>query len=328
MKATEATLPLPWLPFTRAEQGHVQSDEQLRSETGRPLEVHRQFVTYRVDELHPHPSYVRHHLTVPASQLSALAEPGNLVFLEPLVITQEGTILDGYARWNLARLQGRLTLQCIACDLTEEEALHFLLQMHRRSNGLNAFSRILLAQELEPWFREKARSNQRAGGQNKGSSNLTEAEKLVGPSPSDMSANSTTPVSLKAFSISNGMLSTSPVFQTDSNNLYSYPGANPSVSANGAMNGIVWTLDRKPASVPSLLHAYDATTLKELYNSNMKVADAIGAVTVFTLPTIANGKVYLTAHSSAPGTAPLGKLYIFGLRLVPRFQSRTQAQRE
>ncbi len=62
MKATEATLPLPWLPFTRAEQGHVQSDEQLRSETGRPLEVHRQFVTYRVDELHPHPSYVRHHL--------------------------------------------------------------------------------------------------------------------------------------------------------------------------------------------------------------------------------------------------------------------------
>ena len=81
------------------------------------------------------------------------------------------------------------------------------------------------------------------------------------------------------------------------------------------MNGIVWTLQRKPASVPSVLHAYDATTLKELYNSNMNVADGIGAVTVFTLPTIANGKVYLTAHSSAPATAPLGKLYIFGHRV-------------
>ena len=136
----------------------------------------------------------------------------------------------------------------------------------------------------------------------------------VGPSPSDMSAKSTTPVSLKAFSISNGMLSTNPVFQTDSNNLYSYPGANPSVSANGTMNGIVWTLQRKPASVPSLLHAYDATTLKELYNSNMNVADGIGAATVFTLPTIANGKVYFTTHSSASATVPLGKLYIFGLR--------------
>ena len=48
-----------------------------------------------------------------------------------------------------------------------------------------------------------------------------------------MSSNSSNPVSLKAFRISNGMLSASPVFQTDSNNLYAYPGANPSISANG-----------------------------------------------------------------------------------------------
>jgi hypothetical protein len=50
--------------------------------------------------------------------------------------------------------------------------------MHRRSNGLNAFSRILLALELEPWFSEKARANQRAGGQKKGSSNLTEVDRV------------------------------------------------------------------------------------------------------------------------------------------------------
>jgi hypothetical protein len=35
-----------------------------------------------------------------------------------------------------------------------------------------------LALELEPGFKEKARANQRVGGQNKGSSNLTEAETL------------------------------------------------------------------------------------------------------------------------------------------------------
>jgi len=94
------------------------------------------------------------------------------------VITRDRTILDGYARLALARLHGRVTLPCIEYELTEAEALHWLLQMHLRSNGLNAFSRILLAVELEPWFKERARSNQRAGGQNKGSSKLTEAERL------------------------------------------------------------------------------------------------------------------------------------------------------
>ena len=94
------------------------------------------------------------------------------------MITQDHTIVDGYARWELARLQGLLTLPCMEYQLTEEEALHWLLQKHRRSNGFNDFSRILLALELETWFREKARSNQRAGGQKKGLSKLTEAERL------------------------------------------------------------------------------------------------------------------------------------------------------
>ena len=100
------------------------------------------------------------------------------MFREPLLITLDRTILDGYARWKLARQRGRLTLPCIEYDLPEAEALYWLLQKHRRSNGLNAFSRILLALELEPWLKEQARSNQRAGGQNRGSSKLTEAEKL------------------------------------------------------------------------------------------------------------------------------------------------------
>jgi hypothetical protein len=155
----------------------VKSEEQLRNETRIEPDCIRQ-VTYRVDELRPHPSYARHHLAVSASQLSALAGLGGLAFREPIVITRDRLIIDGYARVELARLQDRLRLPCSEYQLTEEEALRWLLQRHRRSNGLNAFNRVLLALELEPQLIEKARSNQRAGGQNKGSSKLTEAERV------------------------------------------------------------------------------------------------------------------------------------------------------
>ena len=144
-----------------------------------PLDpVQGQLINCRVDELRPHPSYVRHQIAVPVPQLSPLVELGDLLFREPLLITQDRTILDGYARWKLARRQGRPTLPCVEFDLSEAEALHWLLQKHRRSEGLNAFSRIIMAQELEPWLKEKARANKQAGGQQKGSSNLTEADKL------------------------------------------------------------------------------------------------------------------------------------------------------
>jgi len=135
-------------------------------------------VTCGLDELRSHPSYVRQHLTVSVSQLSALAELGDLAFREPLVITQDHIIIDGYARWELARLQRRPTLPCIEYNMSESEALESLLQRHRRSSGLTAFNRICLALELEPLYKEKARANQQAGGQNKGSSNLTEAGRL------------------------------------------------------------------------------------------------------------------------------------------------------
>jgi hypothetical protein len=128
-----------------------------------------------LSQLSPHPSYVRLRLSVPASKLSALAEQGELAFREPLAITRERVVIDGYARLGLARLKGRLTLPCVEYELTEEETIRWLIHKHRRSNGMNDFCRILLALELEPFFREKALSNQRLGGRMKGSSTLTEA---------------------------------------------------------------------------------------------------------------------------------------------------------
>jgi hypothetical protein len=131
-----------------------------------------------VSELRPHPSYARHGLAVHATQLSALASRGDLAFQEPIVVTRSRTIIDGYARWRLAQQQHRTTVLCAEYDLTDVEALQSLIHRHSRSRGMNAFNRIVLALDLEQALRERARSNQQAGGQNKGSSSLTEADKL------------------------------------------------------------------------------------------------------------------------------------------------------
>ena len=104
--------------------------------------------------------------------------------------------------------------------------------------------------------------------------------------------------SLKMFSFSNGLLSTSAVSKSPT--AYQFPGTSPSVSANGTSNGIVWTienggnLDQFYVGTTAILHAYDATNLSsELYNSTEVASDAAGAPVKFTVPTIANGKVYV-----------------------------------
>jgi hypothetical protein len=160
------------------EQANSLAAHQLGSVESPTQDPPGQLVMCSVGELRPHSSYVRHSLSVQVAQLSALASRGELAFREPIVITRDRTIVDGYARWNLAQQQGRTTLPCIEYDLTEDEALHRLIQCHRGSRGLNAFSRVLLALDLEPSLREKSRSNQRTGGQHKGSSSLTEAQRM------------------------------------------------------------------------------------------------------------------------------------------------------
>jgi hypothetical protein len=156
----------------------VENHTPKPQDIGTPGKSDECLVNRRVDALQAHPGYLRHLLTVPVAKLSALAEQGELVFREPLTIKKGGTIIDGYARWELAKQQCRLTLLCFEYDVSEADALQWLLRAHQRSSGLNAFNRISLALDLEPSFQERARSNQRAGGQYKGSSNLTEADKL------------------------------------------------------------------------------------------------------------------------------------------------------
>src|SRR5215469_7221287 len=157
----------------------MEANVEQANESGRQMGgIQGRLVICPVGDLRPHPSYKRHQFAVSPSRLSALTECGNLPFQEPLMITQNRTIIDGYCRWEIARRYGRPTVTCIEYDLTEEEALYWLLCRHRRVEGLNAFCRILLALDLEPWLSEQARRNQSAGGRIKGASKLTEAEKL------------------------------------------------------------------------------------------------------------------------------------------------------
>jgi hypothetical protein len=146
--------------------------------SGDSINLDRQLATCRLDELCPHPSYIRHGLSVSSSQLSAIIALGDLAFLDPIRITLNREVIDGYARLELARKQKRTASLCIEYDLNEEESLRWLIQTHLPSRGLNSYCRILLALDLEPSLQQQARANQRAGGQNKGSSNLTEAQRL------------------------------------------------------------------------------------------------------------------------------------------------------
>lgn len=92
---------------------------------------------------------------------------------------------------------------------------------------------------------------------------------------------------LVAFPIANAQLAAAPKSRSASR--FGYPGCVPTISANGTTNGIVWALESS-----ATLHAYDATDLShELYNSNQNAnRDSLGSYVKFSVPTVANGKVF------------------------------------
>jgi hypothetical protein len=87
-------------------------------------------------------------------------------------------------------------------------------------------------------------------------------------------------------------------------------GPMSTVSSNGTTNGLVWAVSRKVTGTPNqlqTLHAYDATNIsKELYSSDWNSARDHLPIsgTVFNLPVVMNGKVYVISTHS---------LFIYGL---------------
>lgn len=121
---------------------------------------------------------------------------------------------------------------------------------------------------------------------------------------------------LKAFALNPATSQFSISTPQQSATSYGFPGATPTVSSSGTTNGIVWALDTHAngtpnpgtASGPAVLHAYDAANLAtELWNSTQGTGNAAGAAgnaVKFTVPTVANGKVYVGAQT---------ELSVFGL---------------
>jgi hypothetical protein len=123
---------------------------------------------------------------------------------------------------------------------------------------------------------------------------------------------------LRSYAISDARISPQPT--SVSSRKIGYPGAGPAVSSRGSTNGIVWVIDSfmhgtptggywqngKPSpwpaskSGPAVLHAYDAADLSnELWNSSQAddSRDQAGHAVKFTVPTVANGKVYVGTQS-------------------------------
>jgi hypothetical protein len=110
---------------------------------------------------------------------------------------------------------------------------------------------------------------------------------------------------LKAFPLTNAKLATAP--SSHSAVTFAHPGPTPSISANGAQNGIVWALESNLGSL-GVLHAYDPTNLAhEFYNSNQAAngRDGFGNGNKFITPMIVNGKVYVGTQN---GVAVFGLL--------------------
>jgi hypothetical protein len=118
---------------------------------------------------------------------------------------------------------------------------------------------------------------------------------------------------IKAFQLSNGLLSTTPT--SASSFVLNYPGATLGLSANGNTNGILWAIERIDHDPlgggnvrgPGVLHAFDATNLAfELYNSNQAAGgrDGIDYAAKWAAPLVANGKVFVATN---------GQLAAFGL---------------
>lgn len=113
---------------------------------------------------------------------------------------------------------------------------------------------------------------------------------------------------LDRYTLTDGLLSKTPASKSP---FTLAAGGTPSISANGSANGIVWVIDAKTTrGTTAVLHAYKASNVSEvLYNSEQNATrDSLGLGIRFSVPTIANGNVYIGSD-----TESTNDLYVYGL---------------
>jgi hypothetical protein len=97
---------------------------------------------------------------------------------DPVLITPRGIVLAGFGRWRIALSEGISEINCIEYQMSEDEALSFILSHYRARRQWNRFVLICLALTLEPTLQERALTNMQAGGRLKGSAKLPEAQHI------------------------------------------------------------------------------------------------------------------------------------------------------
>jgi outer membrane protein assembly factor BamB len=118
---------------------------------------------------------------------------------------------------------------------------------------------------------------------------------------------------LKAFTIdrTTGHFSQMPVATGQTVAPSGMPGGMLSLSANGNADAIIWAVlplsgdANRQRLVDGVLRAFDALTLREIWNSNALPANRLGSFAKFAPPTIANGRVYVPTYD--------GKCVVYGL---------------
>jgi hypothetical protein len=104
---------------------------------------------------------------------------------------------------------------------------------------------------------------------------------------------------LKQYALSLARLPATPTSQSAAT--FGFPGASPSISANGSSNAIVWAVESNAGSA-AVLHAYNPANLAAQYYDSTQAAgsrDAFGNGNKFITPVVANGKVFVGTVSGA-----------------------------
>jgi Ricin-type beta-trefoil lectin domain-like/PQQ enzyme repeat len=131
---------------------------------------------------------------------------------------------------------------------------------------------------------------------------------------------------LRAFSFNptSQLIDTTPVAMSTmtapmTNHNAAMPGGFLSISANGNANGIIWAStpflgDASQATTEGVLHAFDASTLQELWNDKQNESrDEIGNFAKYVSPTVANGKVFVPNFGALNSPDGSGALNVYGL---------------
>jgi len=97
---------------------------------------------------------------------------------ELILITSTNIIVSGVREWHAAVSDGRHILDCTEYQLNDDEALQLILTLQQARGAWNAFTRIQIALQQEPYLQTRAHLNQVTGGKNKGLANLPEAHQV------------------------------------------------------------------------------------------------------------------------------------------------------